>query len=94
METLPKALIGVHLLHRIVTYPVDKVVRSLNNCALMCCVNGWAPGMSDDQLLIVEPEGSYPAYQAFLWGSVRFSLFDCAEIGTRAGKTEERELSF
>ena len=28
---LAKALVGVHLLHWIATYPVDKVIRSLNN---------------------------------------------------------------
>ena len=31
MENLPKALVGVHLLRWITTYPVDKVIRSLNN---------------------------------------------------------------
>ena len=31
MENLPKALVGVHLLHWIETYPVDKVIHSLNN---------------------------------------------------------------
>ena len=31
MENLSKALVGVHLLHWIVTYPVDKVIRPLNN---------------------------------------------------------------
>ena len=31
MENLPKALIGVYLLRWIATYPVDKVIRSLNN---------------------------------------------------------------
>ena len=31
MENLPKALGGVYLLHWIVTYPVDKVIRSSNN---------------------------------------------------------------
>ena len=28
---LAKALVGVHLLRWIATYPVDKVIRSLNN---------------------------------------------------------------
>ena len=31
METLPEALVGVHLLRWIATYPADKVIRSLNN---------------------------------------------------------------
>ena len=31
MENLPEALVGVHLLRWIVTYPVDKVIHSLNN---------------------------------------------------------------
>ena len=31
VENLPKALVGVHLLRWIATYPVDKVIRSLNN---------------------------------------------------------------
>ena len=31
VENLPKALVGVDLLRWIVTYPVDKVIRSLNN---------------------------------------------------------------
>ena len=31
MENLPKALCGVYLLYWIVTYSVDKVIRSLNN---------------------------------------------------------------
>ena len=30
MENLAKALVGVNLLRWIVTYPVDKVIRSLN----------------------------------------------------------------
>ena len=33
MENLPKALVGVHLLRWIVTYPEDKVIHSLNNWA-------------------------------------------------------------
>ena len=36
MENLPKALVGVHLLRWIATYPVDKVIRSLNNWGQMC----------------------------------------------------------
>ena len=31
MENLPKVLGGVYSLHWIVTYPVDKVIRSSNN---------------------------------------------------------------
>ena len=31
MKNLQEALVGVHLLLWIVTYPVDKVIRSLNN---------------------------------------------------------------
>ena len=31
MENLPKGLVGVHLLRWLVTYPVDKVIHSLNN---------------------------------------------------------------
>ena len=31
VENLPKASVGVQLLHWIATYPVDKVFRSLNN---------------------------------------------------------------
>ena len=31
---LPEALVGVHLLHWIATYPVDKVIHSLNNWGL------------------------------------------------------------
>ena len=31
VENLPKALVEVHLLRWIVTYPVDKVIHSLNN---------------------------------------------------------------
>ena len=34
MESLPKVLVGVHLHRCIVTYPVDKVIRSLNNWGL------------------------------------------------------------
>ena len=34
MENLPKALGGVYLLRWIVTYPVDKVIRSLSNWGL------------------------------------------------------------
>ena len=30
MENLPKALVRVHLLRWIATYPVDKVIHSLN----------------------------------------------------------------
>ena len=40
MENLPEALFGVHLLRWIVTYPVDKVIRSLNNWGISCdCIN-------------------------------------------------------
>ena len=35
MENLPKALFGVHLFRWIVTYPVDKVIHSLNNWRLV-----------------------------------------------------------
>ena len=35
MENLPKALVGVHLLRWIATYPVDKVICSLNNWVLV-----------------------------------------------------------
>ena len=35
MENLPKALVGVHLLRWIATYPVDKAIRSLNNWGQM-----------------------------------------------------------
>ena len=31
VENLPKALVGVHLLRWIATYPLDKVIRSLSN---------------------------------------------------------------
>ena len=34
-ENLAKALVGVHLLRWIATYPVDKVIRSSNNWGLM-----------------------------------------------------------
>ena len=33
-ENLSKALVGVHLLRWIVTYPVDKVIRSSSNWGL------------------------------------------------------------
>ena len=41
MENLPKALVGVHLLHWIATYPVDKVIPSLNNWGqnYFCTIN-------------------------------------------------------
>ena len=39
MENLPKALIGVDLLRWIATYPVDKVICSLNNCCLLYIKN-------------------------------------------------------
>ena len=35
MENLPKELVGVNLLRWLVTYPVDKVIRSLNNWGLI-----------------------------------------------------------
>ena len=35
VENLPKALVGAHLLLWIVTYPVDKVICSLNNWGLV-----------------------------------------------------------
>ena len=35
MLNLPEALVGVHLLRWIVAYPVDKVIRSLNNWGLV-----------------------------------------------------------
>ena len=38
MENLPKALVGAHLLCWIATYPLDKVIRSLNNWG------PWTPG--------------------------------------------------
>ena len=31
VENLPEALVGAHLLRWIATYPVDKVIHSLNN---------------------------------------------------------------
>ena len=34
MKNLPKALVGVHFIHWIATYPLDKVIRSLNNRGL------------------------------------------------------------
>ena len=34
MENLPKAFLGGHLLRWITTYPLDKVIRSLNNWGL------------------------------------------------------------
>ena len=37
MENFAKALVGVHLLRWIATYPVDKVIRSLNNWGLNIC---------------------------------------------------------
>ena len=36
VENLPKALVGVHSLSWIATYPVDKVIHSLNNWGLIC----------------------------------------------------------
>ena len=41
MENLPKALVEVHLLRWIVTYPVDKVIHSLNNWRLQA-TDDWA----------------------------------------------------
>ena len=31
MKNLPKAFVGVHFIRWIATYPLDKVIRSLNN---------------------------------------------------------------
>ena len=36
VENLTKALVGVHLLRRIAAYPVDKIIRSLNNWGQVC----------------------------------------------------------
>ena len=35
MKNLPKAFAGVHFIRWIATYPVDKVIRSLNNWGLV-----------------------------------------------------------
>ena len=40
MENLPEVLFGVHLHRWIVTYPLDKVIRPLNNWGQICtCIN-------------------------------------------------------
>ena len=45
-KNLQKALVGVHLLRWIVTYPVDKVIHSLNNwgqamCRMVLTLSSW-----------------------------------------------------
>ena len=50
MENLPKALSGVYLLRWIVTYPVDKVIRSLNSWGQVTNLNTLRPNSDQHQI--------------------------------------------
>ena len=67
MENLPKVLGGVYLLYWIVTYPVDKVIRSSNN---------WGQVVNKNIYIYIIPLSFF-----FFWGGggVGGLLFWCGD---------------
>ena len=63
MENLPEALVGVHLLGWIVTYPVDKVTRSLNNGGLNVNVNANSPNQDQRTASLIHVIVLFPFFK-------------------------------